>query len=320
MTNDSPVRRRLFLADPGDQPLLSSDPVEYLDRFDRFVDATGVAPERVLATPVVNVPIPVPVRDHEAEGDKVARWSGVNPDMMWLPLFWLPPHLALRYRLRVTDEITGELTGETEVESDEAWAVRVMLELTFAGLFDPTDGTWADVLSAYGIDSDNPVDQARIQLWLDGRPDGVLDSIDLTAAIERPEDPEWGVRYARDLLETLLPAQWCLSASGLLTAVVRQLQQDGNTDESRRHILRVIGATASHSLHSIPADDDGLRVTDVIDGLVAETDNPASSSEELMDAFLQTLAQVAEDYRPYADAVAAAWDGQEGQVQTPRSA
>lgn len=297
MTDQPPVKRRMFLADPGDEPLLTADPIDYYEGFDRFVEATGIDPARVVSTPVVRFPIPVARKDASGQ---LERWSGITPSMMWLPLFWLPPHLALRYQYQLIDPATGGTSDDMEIESDEAWAIRVMLELVYAGLYDPKTGTWADVLSRYGLDADNPVDQARIEMWLDGFPDEDLDRIDLTADIVHPDNPEWALQAARDYADVLVPAQWSLSASGLLVACGNHLAHQGNTEQVRRTMLTVLGSVAVNSLRALPAaDEDSVPVSDAIESLVIAAQNDEADDEKLVDDFLVLLAEVSEDYEPY---------------------
>lgn len=299
MTDQPTVKRRHFLAGPGDEPLLTTDPIEHLESFERFVEATGIDPSRIVSTPVVKFPLPVAMKD-DAGG--LQRWADIEPAMMWLPLFWLPPRLALRYQYRVIDEATGGTTDDLETESDEVWAIRVMLELVFAGLYNPADGTWGDVLSFYGLDVENPVDQARVQLWLAGHSDEILDSIDLTEHILHPEDPEWALRAARDLADTLVPAQWSLSATGLFVAATQHLAHRGDTDAERRRMLIVLGSTAVNALRTIPTDESGIGVADVLEAIVDQARQSESDSTDLLDTFLQALTEVADDFGPYLDA------------------
>jgi len=296
MTDQPQVKRRAFLAEPGTQPLLTTDPIEHLEGFERFVEATGIDPARVLATPVVAFPLPVPFKD-EVGGTQ--RWEGIEPKMMWLPLFWLPPHLALRYQYRVIDEATGGTTDDIEIESDEVWAVRVMLELTRVGMYDAATGTWADILSFYGLDADDPVDQARVELWLNGYPDEVLDAIDLTEHIVFADNPEWGLEAARQMVDTLVPAQWSLTASGLLLAAGNYLAFKGEGDKERRDMLSVLGSVAVNALRTIPADETGIPVSELIESITVAAQSTENSSEQLVDDFMQALSEVSEDFEPY---------------------
>lgn len=299
MTDQPQVKRRAFLADPGTQPLLTPDPIERLEGFERFVEATGIDPGRVLATPVVHFPLPVPFTDN-AGG--VQRWAGITPKMMWLPLFWLPPHLALRYQYRVIDEATGGTSDDLEIESDEVWAIRVMLELSRVGLYDAETGTWADVLSFYGLDINDANHQARVELWLDGFPDETLDAIDLTDLIRYEEDPEWALGAARQLADTLIPAQWSLTASGLLLAAGSYLADKGSGDKDRRDMLAVLGSIAANDLRSLPSDETGIPVWELIESIVIAAQNPEADSAQLVDDFMQALAEVSEDFEPYVQA------------------
>lgn len=303
MTDQTEVSRRLFLAEPGEKPILTTDPVEYIDRFERFLEATGIAPERLLSTPLVNIPLPVATK---TEDGTVSRWAGINPAMMWLPLFWLPAHLALRYRYRTIDAATGGDANDIETESDEVWAMRVMLELTYSGLYSPEDGTWVDVLALYDLDISNPVDQARVQMWLAGASDEVLDSIDLSERIVHAENPEWALESARQLADVAVPAQWSLSARGITVAISQQLEFSGDTDTERRKLISVMGDVARNALSTLPPDpDSGVLVTDVLEALSDQARRSDADSSYLMDSLLQLLAGVSDDYSVYVDAVLA---------------
>ena len=290
------IKRRAFLNEPGEQLLLTSDPVEYIRRFDDFVDAAGIHVEQVLATPLSAVPLPVA---RKGEDGRPERWAGVEPSFMWHPLMWLPPHLALRYRYRLIDDEQGGTPLDTDIESDSIWTIRVALELVHSGLYNPDDGTWLDILAYHGLDADNPVDQARVEMWLDGGADEVLDNIDLTPLVAVPDDEEWALRAAADLAETLVPAEWSMIAAGIVEAVESQLEANGGSDENRKALMNVMGQVAAQALHDVPADPEtGIDYIDLIGVLTEESQAPDADMTYLMDAFLEAVAEVAADYLP----------------------
>lgn len=306
MTEPSTVKRRHLLTGPGESFLLTTDPIEHYDRFDRFIEMTGLPESQVLSSPAVRFPIPVPLR---GEDGLIRRWEGVNPSAMWVPLFWMPERLAMRYRYSVIPDEQGGTEDDYEIESDDVWAMRVMLELTNAGLFNPVDGTWADVLSAYGLDADNTQDQARIHAWLSGGTDPILDSIDLHEAILHTEDPEWALKAALELSEVIIPAQWSLTATGLLLSAQLYMQDEGDaaSTERRRAMVKALGSAAANDFRSMPPTDDLPTYTDYFHAIVREADRDGADIDELTEGFLAALAEISDDFQPQVDACSEAF-------------
>jgi hypothetical protein len=295
------IKRRSFLNGPGEQLLLTSDPIEYITRFDTFLDACGLPAEKVLAAPLSAVPLPVASKDIDGRPE---RWAGANPSFFWHPLMWLPPHLALRYRYRLIDDEHGGTSEDTAIESDAVWAIRVALELVHAGLYNPDDGTWLDILAYYGLDADNPVDQARVEMWLAGASDETLDQIDLSPMFVVPENPEWALTEAFALAEVLVPAQWAMTAAGIVEAVTSQLEANGATDETRQGLMNVMGQVAAQALHDVPADPQtGIDYIDLIGVLREEAQAADADLAYLMDTFLEAVSEVADDYLPALEAL-----------------
>ena len=131
--------------------------------------------------------------------------------MMWHPLLWLPDRLATRYTL-VDDN------GACSTEPDDIWCLRVCLELQAAGLYDPDTGSWLDVLSLAGLDGDDPDTAGRVDRWLTGGADPVLDRLDLTEHVDRPDDLDWALHAAIDELPAMRVVSWVLTAQDLLDA------------------------------------------------------------------------------------------------------
>lgn len=291
----STIKRKPFLTGPGSHLLLTSDPIAFIRQSEEFFQASGLAPERVLASPLLVTPLPV-ARKNASGG--VERWgSDVDPGFLWHPLMWLPPHLALRYRYRVIDDEHGGTAEDSEVESDAVWSIRVALELVHSGLYNPDDGTWLDVLAYHGLEADNPVDQARVEQWLAGGDDPVLDAIDLTPMVRNDADPEWALRAAAQLVEVLVPAQWSLSASGIIAATTAQAE-DANGDTDRlRALLRVMGPVSAHALHDVPADPEtGIDYIDLIGILTEDAEAADADLPYLLATFLEAVSEIEADY------------------------
>lgn len=172
------TNRKAFLLEPGDGLLISSDLDSYAHHWDGFTQASGLTGEQVTNTALATVPLPIyPLQFPPGQ----RRWEGTKTEFMWHPFMWLPPRLAQPARLP---------TGGAETL--EQWIVRVMLEAVIAGFFDPETGTWLDVLATAGIDLDNPIDFLRVEGWLAGEPDELLDAINLDVYL--PEDEMFGIR------------------------------------------------------------------------------------------------------------------------------
>lgn len=205
--------RCVFLTAPGEPLLTVRTPhaVEdlVLSRRLRWCAATGQSLGDLVTTPLVAIPIPI---YRELDGDEPApgqydarrQFPRVHPSALRHPLFWLPERLAAR-----------QLFSDGSAETDEEWAVRVVIECTEAGLYDDATGSWYDVLASAGIDVDDPVDEARVESWQQGHPDPVLDSIDLGVHLDIV-DRDWAMAFTAELLIPLKQATWSRLAGDLL--------------------------------------------------------------------------------------------------------
>lgn len=216
-TAEGPLRRRSWELEEGQPLVLARDPLELGHRLLSFTGLTGVAPEDILVSRLVSIPLPDPDVDVEdtnslppgpmarraALSARAAKASGgvpaetVNPESLWHPLLWLPPRLASRF-------CWDEPDGTTSVETEEGWALRVALELTLASLYDVPSGTWLDVMAYVGIDLDSQAGLDRVRAWLSGGEDETLDNLDLTPDIEVEDDPEWALASASSMIDDLV--------------------------------------------------------------------------------------------------------------------
>ena len=148
--------------------------------------------------------------------------------MLWHPLFWLPRRLAGRY----------QIAEDGELESDDAWAVRVALELTISGVYEAASGTWLDVTSGVGVDVGTPEGLRRAADWLAGRPDPGLDAVDLDGLITDTKAPDWAASAAHEMLPGLHQASWALGADSLLDVL------DGLADDVEQGEMTELAAVA----------------------------------------------------------------------------
>lgn len=264
------ILRRRFLLEPGESLLLSHSALAVAARFDQLADASGLAPEDIFSDPLLSTPLPIARKNEDGQ---IIRWPNVHADFLWHPVMWLPEDSALRFQV---DD--GE--GEPRIESDHEWAIRIGLELESRGLYDPDSGGWLDVLALHGLDIDNPVDFARVQVWLDGGDDPILDAINL-ADLDDDPDTEWSFRAAQALVDMLVPAQWHLTATSL--AALLEVEQPG--------LGVIVSELAWEMLADIPDDSDTgnlePQLIEVHDALVAGGDNGKLNS---------LLAQVRDTY------------------------
>ena len=155
---DAP-RRRHWLTEPGEPLLAPVAPIGIIERFLDVIRTSGLSPASLCMSRVGAVPVPVP----DSPGGGPRAFEGLNPASAWLPLFWLPEHLTRRVMIQEEDD-------SVRFEDDDEWAVRVLLALDLAGIYDPENG-WFDVLASAGLDVNDPEHLARIQAWLDGGDD-----------------------------------------------------------------------------------------------------------------------------------------------------
>jgi len=297
-TGQPTLKRRPMLNQPGEMLLLTSDPAAYIRRFDQFVAASGIAPERVLALPLVATPIPVP---RQSPDGGVDRWTEANAAFMWHPLMWLPKQLALRYRYRTIEPDDGGTGVDTEVEPDDVWAIRVVTALAGSGLYDHATGTWLDVLAYFGLDLEDPIDFARVERWLAGDADVLLDAIDLTELVDFGATPEDSVQIASDFAAALSPAQWSITSGELAKLIM-------DADEfSLRSAIVTWCEVASQALRDVPNDGETGEDYGESFAVLAEAALDQSTDLPLIrDSALDALSQIAQDYRPALDAVAMA--------------
>lgn len=240
------IKRRRMLTEPGDTLLLSKSSMDTAFRFSEWQEITGLTPNRFTADPICSVPLPIYTQ--VAPGTR--QFSSVKPEVMWHPLFWLPPHLAGRYNLPSGPD------GALEVESTTMWSIRVALELTASGLYSIEDG-WIDILATVGIDVENEADLARVEEWQAGGVDDLLDSIDLDLYLKLDTNPNWALQSAIALVEPATRAQWAILADSLMEMVSDSYDPELNTPlQEVRDTLAVAASLAGVQLEEVPTDDE----------------------------------------------------------------
>lgn len=216
----NPAPRRAGLQAPGTQLLLDEDVVDASRRARAFSEFSGIAVRDMVLTPLSSLPVPIynfaTTPDGRATG--LRRWEGARPEAMWHPLMWLPPRLTRRFRYK-------DLSGHEVYESDHLWAARIAMELHASGLYDSETGEWVDVLAMSGLDVTDELDLARVEDWLTGDADGVLDEISLAGFLNE-QDPTWALISLLALEDVLWQASWAMTAETLVELVLSSLAVD----------------------------------------------------------------------------------------------
>lgn len=112
------LKYRPFITQPHQGLTLGTDP---LKTYEHMLDFNQPDPDYAkqptwIYTPLANIPIPLsPTRDAQPQ----QRWQGADPELMRLPLMWLPKRLAYPYKFENSD-----------IETPDEWAMRVFTEIT----------------------------------------------------------------------------------------------------------------------------------------------------------------------------------------------
>ena len=284
------TNRRPYLTGPGDSLILPPSSFTLNTMYESFAADTGIEPDRLVFDAVIGTPLPL--RDY---GRGPRGWDPMlNPAMFWHPLFWLPDAIAVPLDF-VDDD------GVEQEERLELWALRVAWEIIWAGMYDPDDGTWVDVLSLYGLDADDANVQARVSNWLAGAADPVLDTIDLTDYISPNQDST--VLLVIDQAEPFRTASWGVHADELVTGLGHTLQNATSEDEYRW----AVGQFAYVALLALgdapPLNEGGQPFAAAWQTIMQEAENPAvpfqtvQSRVPYLQQSLTSLAQVF--YREY---------------------
>ncbi|MCU6479081.1 hypothetical protein [Arthrobacter sp. A2-55] len=234
-------KRRQLLTKPGDTLLLARSAFENSMRIAQWQEATGQSPSSFTFN--ANCSVPVPIYTEVPAGGR--RFSEVNPEAMWHPLFWLPARVGNAYNLP-----TGP-NKELVQESDAVRSIRVALEMSASGLYHPESG-WVDILETVGIDVDNPADVDRISEWQAGGVDDLLDSIDLGPYLYVDDDPLWAIKSALALEAPVTEAGWAMTADYLMEAIWDAAEED-TFDEVRREIA-IVASLAGQFLGEVPTE------------------------------------------------------------------
>lgn len=270
---DRPLRRRHLGTIPGDALLMpTGDSTAYTQVFHDFLRATELPPEMLNPSRLCMVPLPTHTYREELRENPVINWTN--------PLFWLPRQWRVN-EAGATDDLMG---------------LRATWELTLGGLYEPETG-FVDVLYAHGIDVDTEAGAARVQSWLDGAADPVLDAIDITQMLSRPEgdDEDWVQLLAFEALPGVLRAVWGLNAHSfleLLSGAVDDYQNDDDAEAFNRALTALL-ALGSAIFEDIVYDE--VEASDALTALADHVEDAPDQGIGVAIVFRDFLRFVAEE-------------------------
>ncbi len=293
----NPVPRRVGQQAPGTQLLLDEDIIESSRRARAFSEFSGVAVRDMVLTPLSSLPVPIYnfATTPEGRATGLRRWAGTKPDAMWHPLMWLPPRLSRRFRYK-------DLAGREVYESDHLWAARVAMELHASGLYDSETGQWADVLAMSGLDVTDELDLARVEDWLAGDPDDVLDEISLDGFFNT-DDPTWALVSLLALEDMLWQASWAITSDTLIDLVVSARDVDPDLAVSAGSVAASMGLSL---LSGAVGAGDPVTLSERFLSLytvLEETPSSSPAAGEALDSLVDVLASVRDAHWPALDAL-----------------
>lgn len=208
------ANRRPYMLVKGEQLTSPIDPFTALMRLTQFTTESGLSHGEPTMSVVSAFPFPVNYPDEDGNTTPLP----VNPELAWLPVFWLPDYLNSPFAY------TDPETGEDRIESPEEWSVRVAMELEAAGFWDAETGTWLDVLKEYAhLDVDTEEGRAKIERWIAGdEPEfgaSILDAVEMQLDKTNPEDPFWASNLSPDMAIELGYANTARSAEALVEVI-----------------------------------------------------------------------------------------------------
>lgn len=290
------VRRRALTTE-GEPLLLGRSVLESAVRFDTFRASAGLAATDLISSPLASVPLPnYATIGTRPDGTPRRRWAGTHPQIMWHPLMWLPASTTTRHTITTAD-------GRTLVEDDTTWVIRTCLEATASGLYDAATGAWIDILSTVGLNVEDDLDLARVQDWLDGEPDEVLDDIDLSHHLA-VEPATWALEAALLMREHLTRASWALTADELL-ACVEELSEPstGMSPAQLRDVTHSFAAMAAAILSPADTTDTGF-FTHLASATAPTADTTDEQVRELVEEMADLLTQIRDENWPVLDTLA----------------
>jgi len=273
------TRRVRYLLQPGEPLTLPERTVPQVLRLGLARTVLGLSDDRILTSPAVAIPLP-----RYTDGLPLRGTPGIRPDALRFPFMWLPDPLRERFEIDTGETIT--------LESDDAWALRVVFEMWGSALYDIATGGWLDVLALYDLDPDDPATQDRIAAWWHGSEDETLDAIDLTGALvpDTAEDSDWASIASLALVDSFDKASMALSAVD--TVALCELVTDGDlaplgTSDPARAVRSLVRIARTR----FTSNSD---VSALLAHLQAQADDPGAEEARLVDDIVPQLSEIAQ--------------------------
>lgn len=278
---------RQLIALPGEALVGVRPPTDMNQRLADFMEFSGLETGDIIFSHYATVPMP---RYPAAWPEGRKRWTGIKPEAMWHPLFWLPDRVASKYVF--TDE-----GGNEQLESDDEWAARVALELTASGLYDQQTGEWQDILGIEGIDTEDENDKARISAWLSGNEDELLDSIDLSEDMNVPDDPNWAADAIYASFEDLRVQVWAIVADDAYDSL-SNISDEGDTEDDAEAIFNHTVSWSEICILNFEEMPDEEMYRDKWEARINAWDGTLASSREIASAIAEDVRAVRDMYWP----------------------
>lgn len=285
------IRARTWQQTPGDRLILVPNASEWMRRVDEFEATLGEAHTEF----IYNVPVcATPLYERHPEGP-----AGIPLHVAWHPLFWLPTKLA------------SPLGDETDGE----WAYRVCRAFTEHGIYTADDATWTDVPAWLGLNIDHPADRARIQTWLAGNPDPLLDAIDWDTINglypATPATDHLSIQDAITGYDLYEEAQWALTSHSLFKIIVDDLEGLEGSEAAAKApaVFDKIAPTVLMTLAEAPEAIEGWGpIWDSIEPISAALRQPGADTVELLGDLTSQIVTIHDTYTGSLTAVLAEED------------
>lgn len=148
------LKYRPFITQPGEGVTLGTDPLKTYEHMLNLNQPNPNHPKQPtwIYTPLANIPLPLStIRDANPQ----QRWQGADPQLMRLPLMWLPKRLAYPYRFK-----------NSEIETPDEWALRLLTELTSGGPIELAGKQWIRLHQYHGVPLQVPADLSTNEMPL----------------------------------------------------------------------------------------------------------------------------------------------------------
>lgn len=188
--------------------------LDSVDNGNAMCRATGLGSDMVIAPlwATTAVPLMTPER---------ARVLTANPSIQGHPFLWMPVETIARAEI-------DEGGGNVREESNEEWALRILLEALYSGWFDPRTGRWLDIVKSSGLGMD------RVRTWLSSTSvdDPEVAALSAPLASRSPGSENWDLDLALNVLPLLQTLGRSFTAEELSIRLDRARKDSDSKEQS----------------------------------------------------------------------------------------